>query len=412
MMRKRTSSPVKALTALLVVAGCSSAPALQNRDGGADDVSGFQHEIVVSMQLTVKAGQELHTCQLIELPNDIDANVVSISHEYTAGSHHFLLFETDLDTIPDELRGQYDCVQGDEPIMQHSRGALYAAQSPMGHFPFPSGVGLQLKAHQIVLLQAHYLNISHQDLDAVVKAGFDTAPIETTPIRAGFMILYDPFIYLPPQSAATSGIRCGVPSAIHLFAASTHYHQRGTGMKVWLDPSAASPSSTPFFETHDWEHAPSFTDPLAVAAGSFFRFQCDYFNSDSVDVFQGPNAATSEMCVFGALYYPKVDGPFETCADLSVTGTGTHPCSDELTCIQGCPPGEGPMRTKGGVSVGPCWEKCVAAGCGGATDALLPLITCVGSMCQEECAAGNCSACAVSKCGPQASACIGHSCAP
>src|SRR5258705_10908233 len=101
----------------LALSACSSSsPAAP---AGSSNDAGFRHEIVVSMNLTVKAGQELHTCQLVTLPNDTDANVVSVSHEYTAGSHHFLLFETDLDSIPPDLQGQYDCVLGDEPIMRH-----------------------------------------------------------------------------------------------------------------------------------------------------------------------------------------------------------------------------------------------------------------------------------------------------
>ncbi len=395
---------------LLVLPGCSSATATGGNGESVD--GGFQHEIVVSLELTVKAGQEMHTCQLAALPNDADANVVSISHVYSPGSHHFVLFETDLDSVPDDLSGQYDCVQGDEPIMQHARGVLYAAQSPNGNSPFPAGVGLSLKAHQVLLLQVHYLNPSSQDLDVKVAAGFDTAPLMTTPERAGFMIFYDPFIYVPPQSLATSGVRCSVPRAINVFSASTHYHQRGTGMKVWIDPGASSPSAMPFFETTDWEHSPNFTGLLAVDAGSLFRFQCDYFNKDAVDVFQGPNAATSEMCVFGGLYYPKIEGDFEGCAGLSVIGTGTATCSDQLTCVQSCPAGDAPVFTNGGVNVGPCWEKCVAAGCDGATDALLPATTCVGANCANECAAGDCTACALSKCAPELSACFAQSCAP
>jgi hypothetical protein len=140
--------------------------------------------------------------------------------------------------------------------------------------------------------------------------------------------------------------------------------------------------------------------------------QCDYYNPDAVDVFQGPNASTSEMCVFGALYYPKVEGEFENCADLSVIGTGSQTCYDQLQCIQTCPAGEAPEQTHGGVNVGPCWEKCIALGCAGATDALFAATRCIGDMCQQECAAGDCNACALSKCGPQVNACIGHSCAP
>jgi hypothetical protein len=401
----------------LALLGCSSStptPAAQSGpDAGTSDApAGFQHDIVVSMELTVKAGEERHTCQFVALPNDADANVVSISHDYTLGSHHFVLFTTDLDAIPSDLGGQYDCTIGDEPIMAHARGILYAAQTPHGDDPFPQGVGLPLKAHQVLLLQAHYINASSQDIDATVRAGFDTAPLETTPQQAGFLIFYDPFIYLPPQSQASSGIRCSVPNDITVFSASTHYHQRGTGMRVWMDPMGSAPSADPFFETHDWEHAASFTGPLQVPAGSFIRTQCDYYNADATEVFQGPNAATSEMCVLGALYYPKIEGEFEECANLSVTGMGTQTCSDQLTCIQACPAGDAPVYTAGGVKVGPCWEKCVAAGCAGATDALLPVTICVDQNCNAECQAGDCSTCAISKCGTQLDACLANACTP
>jgi len=363
------------------------------------------------MQLTVPPGRELHQCQLVALPNDADVNVVGISHEYTAGSHHFLVFDTDLDAIPVELGGPHDCVRGDEPIMAHTQGILYAAQSPTGSIPFPEGVGFRLNAHRVLMLQTHYINASSQDLEAKASARFDTVPPGTTSIEAGFLIFYDPFIYLPAQGTATSGLSCGVPNDIAILAASTHYHQRGTAMRVWMDASASSPSTAPFFETHDWEHAPNFVGPLTVAAGSSLRVQCDYVNTDVNEVFQGPNAATSEMCVFAGLYYPKIAGEFENCGNHSFTGTGSHSCSEQLSCVQACPAGDAPQFTRGGVLVGPCWEKCVAMGCQGGTDALLPLSTCVGNQCQAECAAGTCSECALLKCGSQVSACLGHACA-
>jgi hypothetical protein len=395
--------------------GCSSSSAISGPGGdgggpGPDAVAPFQHDLVVSMQLTVPAGNELHQCQLLALPNDTDVSVVGISHRYTAGSHHFLVFATDLDTIPTDLEGQYDCTRGDESIMAHTRGVLYAAQSPNGEGKFPPGVGFGLKAHQVLMLQTHYLNTTPRDLENEASVGFDVAPPGSISIQAGFLVFYDPFIYLPPQGMASAGMRCGVPNDINFLAGSTHYHQRGQGMRVWLDPSPAMPSSAPLFETHDWEHAPNLIGPIPIAAGSSIRVQCDYSNSDVAEVFQGPNAATSEMCVFAGLYYPKLDGGFEDCYQASFAGTGTHTCSEQLTCIQACPAGDAPQFAPGGVIVGPCWEKCIAMGCDGGTDALLALTTCVGDQCQAECQAGTCDACAVAKCGPNVNACFGHAC--
>jgi hypothetical protein len=370
--------------------------------------------VSVSMQLTVGAGQELHQCQFVTLPNDAGIDVVGISHEYTAGSHHFLVFMTDLDTIPADMQGQYDCVHGDEPIMQHARAVIYGAQSPIGTTSFPDGVGFGMKAHQVLMLQAHYINTSPQDLAASVSVTFATAAADKLTTKAGFLVFYDPFIYVPAQGGATSGIRCAVGGNINLISAFTHYHQRGTSMRVWVDPSMSTASETPFYATADWEHPQDFKGPMAVSAGSVFRFQCDYTNGDSFEVFQGPNAATSEMCVFASLYYPALGDVFENCADLSVIGTGSQACTDLLSCVQGCPASDAPQANMGGVNVGGCWEKCVATGCQGATDTLLPVTTCAGTECQTDCAESSdaCSVCMASKCTDEVGACAEHTCAP
>jgi hypothetical protein len=348
----------------------------------------------------------------VTLPADSEIEVVAFSHKYTAGSHHFLVFATDLETIPAEMQGQYDCVNGDEPVMEHARGILYGAQSPEASFPLPSGVGFKMKAHQVLMLQAHYLNPTQSEVPAKIQAGFDTAPAAQIREHAGFMIFYDPFIYVPAQTSASSGIRCSVPSDINVVAAFTHYHQRGTSMRVWVDPSMSQESSTPFHETHDWEHPADFHGPLAVPAGSAFRFQCDYTNGDAVDVFQGPNAATSEMCVFAGLYYPQATGEFDTCADLSITGRGDKACGGVLSCVQSCPGADAPRFTNGGVIVGPCWERCVATGCHGAVDKVLPVSVCVGDKCSAECGMGDdaCTTCATTECAAEIGACLAQTC--
>jgi hypothetical protein len=398
-------------------AGCSSSsPDAANGSPDASSPEGgspFQHDLVVSMELTVAAGQELHQCQFVTLPTDTEVNVIRFAHRYSAGSHHFLVFATDLDAIPADLQGHYDCTNGNEPIMQHARGVLYGGQTPEGESSLPDGVHFPMKAHQVLMLQAHYINTSREDIHAKVQAGFDVGPAGAAGVEAGFLIFYDPFIYVPPKATASSGIRCPGPKEdVTLIQAFTHYHQRGTGMRAWLDPDVATRSDVPFYETSDWEHPNNFSGPFKIPAGSYLRTRCDYVNPEAVEVIQGPNAATSEMCVLAGLYYPKQTREFENCFNLSVEGTGTEACGALIPCVQACPGGEAPEYTNGGVNVGPCWEKCVATGCPQATDRLLALFTCVSNNCQIECNTGSCEVCAASKCADTLSACSTHVCAP
>lgn len=367
---------------------------------------------VLSMALTVPAGKELHQCQFVQVPAGADLEVVRIGHQYTPGSHHFLLYETGLTAIPPEFTGQYDCTVGDEPIMEHTRGILYAGQSPKGEFPLPPGVALTIKAGTVVMFQSHYINAGKSDLLAKVDLTLDTAPPETIKEKAGFLLFYDPFIHLPAKGKAQSGVRCPIPNDIKLLNGFTHYHQRGTGMKVFVDPNGQAPSTTPFYETHDWEHPQDHVGPTPIAAGSTVRFACAYDNTTSeTEIFQGPNAQTSEMCVFAGLYYPKMpDSDYENCGHVSIVGEGTKACTDVASCIQACPAGDAPKRTWSGVKVGACWERCVASGCDKAVDTFLPLATCLSTKCKEECSTGYCLGCITEKCGNEYETCSTHVC--
>ena len=183
-------------------------------------------------------------------------------------------------------------------------------------------------------------------------------------------------------------------------------------MRAFVDPSMSQPTLAPFLETHDWEHPVDFHGPMAVKAGSVFRTECSYSNADSTDVFQGPNAATSEMCVLFGLYYPRIEGEFQNCSDISITGTGSQACTDVLACVQTCPGSEAPRFTNGGVIVGACWERCMAAGCQGAVDSVLPVSMCAGDKCASECEAGDdpCVGCVTTQCSKELAGCITQTC--
>jgi len=217
------------------------------------------------------------------------------------------------------------------------------------------------------------------------------------------MFFYDRFIHIPANATGFTGIRCPVPEAITIVSASSHYHQRGTGMRVWND-EADSPAATPFFETDDWEHPVDFHGPLSVRAGSSLRVQCEYANDDSTEVFEGPNAKTSEMCVFGGLYYPRRTSSFDVCSPPSILGNGAEACSALTTCVKPCPAGDGPT--------GACWQRCISRGCTGAADALITLSGCAQQQCRSECSSGNCEPCLLERCTADFQACSAQKCGP
>lgn len=391
----------------------SSADAATGDASSGDGAAAFAHDVVLTMNLTVPAMTELHQCQFVQVPAGADINVVGFAHRYTLGSHHFLLYQTDLTAIPPDMTGQYDCTWGNEPIMQHSKNIIYGAQKPSGAFPFPAGVAVTIPAGSVLIMNTHYLNQNPAPIATTVQAGLDTTTPDKVTTQAGAFLFYDPFIDVPANSQASSGGRCPVPADVTIINAFTHYHYRGSKMQVWVDPVPAAPVATPFYVTTDWEHPQDFQGPATWAKGSVVRFQCDYNNTESTEIFQGPNAKTSEMCVFAGLYYPKQAHSFESCSQYSTMGFGTKTCSATASCLQACPPGDAPM----GVAIGPCWEHCVAAGCNGAVDRALLLFGCVSNQCSAECApvdggapGAACATCQSTKCVNEQTACGTHVC--
>jgi hypothetical protein len=123
------------LVCTVAAVACSSS----SRDNGSTTpaLSTTGGSVTFTMDSVVPAGGETHKCQFVTAPPDASF-VVSGRHEYTPGSHHMLLFRTDLTAIPagmDKPADCYDSASGG--FMSHIRGLVYAAQTPTGEMAYP-----------------------------------------------------------------------------------------------------------------------------------------------------------------------------------------------------------------------------------------------------------------------------------
>ncbi len=402
-----------AVLAVASLAGCSStAP------------SGNQPQVSFTMNVTVPAGKELFECQFVKMPaSAADQFVVAAEHTYTPGSHHLLLFRTDVTTLAPGMDQLQDCYEGGGgTVMSHVRGVLYGSQIPKGSETLPSGIGFKMASEEVLLLQVHYLNATTSDVNASVDVGlFTTTDATKIQTLAGVLFYYDPFIDVPPSvSNAKAGARCTLPQDINLFTVFPHYHSRGVGYQAYLDAPGAAPSATPFYTSTDWEHpAPFNGGPMTVAKGTQIRWYCDYDNSDPTkEYFQGPSAADNEMCMFTGVYWPAMDQASEFClSTMDNFGTGSATCAQTSTCIEGCPAGSAPMNlgsgtTDGTADVSPCWQKCIVDSCAAASGPLFAQMKCIGDNCATQCAAGggDCLTCAAQMCANEINTCNTAAC--
>jgi hypothetical protein len=399
------------LTATLFFLLACSSPGQNSGDNAGTAGAGFQHDFVVSMSLTVPPGTELYRCQYVKLGNANEVELSTLAHQYTPGSHHMLVWDTDLTGIPADMTGLYDCIDGDEPIYQHATERLYGAQLPKGYTTLPDGVGLRMTANHVLMLTIHFLNPTQEEVAATVSFGADLAkgPVTT---HAGLLHYSDPFIYLPLRAKASTGLRCTIPQDITLVSGFSHYHQHGLDMRAFSDPSTTSESLHPIYTSNDWQHPVEIQAGTVLKGGSVFRFICDYDNTaGNTEIFYGPNSLTSEMCVFMGLYYPKIEEP--DFSPPSVMGFGKKACRDVERCLVACPAGAPPQALAAGTAADPCWERCVASGCDGAVDAAFASVQCTATHCALECGAGlsaACQSCVAGNCDKENQGCMAHTC--
>lgn len=291
--------------------------------------------LVLEMKASVPAGGEVFRCRYFILPDE-PRDVIRFEHRYTQGSHHVLVYPTNLrgDDVADDLEA-FDC---SDRADLHQTGLAYGADDePMGGLSYPAGVGMHLEAGQVLLLEAHYLNASNTDLEATVGVTLHFAD-EPVPVRAGNLFYYNwAILVAPAPNEATARMRCVVPDDVELLFASSHMHRRGVEFGSWL-VGGDLVEPRPLHSTEEWAspEAAVFDPPLSVRAGQRIEFECRYRNDLDRPVTEGESAAEDEMCMFVASYWPQMDVEAENCL-IEGSGPvfeGIATCSESLSCVE------------------------------------------------------------------------------
>ncbi|MEZ4224562.1 MAG: hypothetical protein R3B13_26665 [Polyangiaceae bacterium] len=345
---------------------------------------------------SVQAGDEIQKCQFVQLPKDGDELVVGrIFHKYSPGSHHFLVYRTELTEIPSGGEQLITCDETD--WMSNVRGVIYAAQETDGEFVMPQGVGQKFEPGEVMLVQTHYLNTTPSTLDAQIDLHMELMEPKELEHEAGVLFFYNPAISLGAAASGSAELTCPLPAEVTLGFAASHMHKRGTFFTADSTDKAAAALLGPLYETTEWEEPVPRVfalDPAArLAAGSQIRYRCDFDNAGAAPVVSGPSADTNEMCMFVAMYWPRQDQHTEFCRGGKTTSSGTVGSVDTFKCLVGCG-GSGPNPS--------CSSSCWANACPGAPMPLVDFAFCL----QEDCGLE----CALDPTGASCKSCVGKTC--
>jgi len=357
--------------------------------------AGFQ----LGLDVALSPGEENEVCRYFVLPGDGQLDVNAFEHAYSNGSHHLLVYLTGraAGDVDDQI---FPCA-GTSFADLGVTGVAYGAQVARGEIGFPDDVALKLRAGDVILVQAHYLNASDRPLDAQVRVNMLTAA-EPAAIEAGTFLFYNYAILVPPNEEATARMTCGISEDVNLIYGMSHMHRRGVGYRSWVaGGDLAEPEM--LIATDDWENVEptTFAPEKRLHAGQRVEFECDYVGEPSRTIVEGPSAADNEMCTFVAAYYPRTERSIERCR-----GPGTGPvfdgetaCGEVFTCVQGT---ADPVVA----------EACLLDTCPGSADALNVLFDCIYDECQAACSgeATECETCVTTSCGEAVVGCYGATC--
>lgn len=327
------------IIAALLTALCASAFGCSSSSDDPDQQQKKEQSLDYTFEATVEAGDEIQKCIFVTVPEDKGELAVGrMWHEYSPGSHHFLVYRTDLTEVPAGGDVLQDCDEAN--WMSNVRGVVYAAQETEGEFVVPKGVGQKFTPGEVILVQTHYLNTSPKALDARIDFHMGLIEPESVEQEAGVLFFYNPAIHVPPASKKSATLTCPIPNDITLAFASSHMHKRGVNFVAETsDPNAAA-ALGPLFQTTEWsEPVPRvfpLEPPASIKGGTEITYTCEFDNPDAATIVQGGSADTNEMCMFVSMYWPRADSDVDFCRDGSVSTTGTKSALETLSCLVGC----------------------------------------------------------------------------
>ncbi len=295
-------------------------------------------KLELHMAATIPPAAEVEYCRFVAVP---ETWVTRDTVEFTAGSHHVLVFQTPYPSIPTQkdngtpidTSGVFDCSDGVMDGWSVTK-AVGGSQNQRGEsmLSFPEGVGARLGG--VLLINVHYRNGSDEPLDVDVTVRFDTTTADQVQQEGDLLFLFNPLISVPPGRTSSAHWRCPVYRDITIANAQSHMHARGVGFEARVDGGA------PFYVGDHWEDVPVTSyDALTVKAGSKLDVRCDYRNTGGTPVYMGPRT-TDEMCMLIGSYYPA-DPRTSTCLEEAGQllggewiGQGTATCQQTMGCLQ------------------------------------------------------------------------------
>lgn len=279
------------------------------------DLLGFSSLKFSIGPIDLVAGEERTVCTVFHLPTTMAIDVVKIDSVLRPGSHHLIIYKSNLTTeqLDPQMCKPLDIGFG--PAQPKNIPVYISETQAQNALPLPAGVAYHFEPGQMMKLEAHYLNATSLPIKGQGEIELTVAPPAQKYIPADIMFcgsvleLYSPGV--PPGLSQLSPGFFAPPAGAKVFGLTAHEHRRGSLMTI-AKSSGVNQEGTMLVNGAPWDNEPFVTYDdqhlLSFMPGEGLRWQCSYNNTDpkgTPNVKFGESADSNEMCFFWAYYYPS-----------------------------------------------------------------------------------------------------------
>jgi len=221
------------------------------------------------------------------------------------GTHHTVLT---IANANGQTMGDYDCQVGSVDLQM-----LWASGVGTKELNFPDGVGMKLKAGQVLNLNLHLFNAA--DTPLAGTSGIEVNRVDPAKVvnEADMMFVGTTTINIPSdgQPHTVSG-GCQLSTTYNMFTIWPHMHQHATKQTFEV---VQGTTTTRILDDMPYSFEEQVNYPIATMKlnpGDRLQTTCTYVNNTGVPLRFG-DSSNEEMCFTGMYKYP-VGGTLFTCA--------------------------------------------------------------------------------------------------
>ncbi|MGE0550963.1 MAG: hypothetical protein AB7R00_28120 [Kofleriaceae bacterium] len=253
-------------------------------------------------ELPLGPTEEKTICVIADLSIDAEIPVVKLESHNAGYTHHYILFKASepmaavVSECPDGL------------FTQHP--PIYPGTRDQGPFEMPQGVAIPVKQHQTMILQVHLLNATDEPVVEELRINLHAGPGAVADYQKAGVVGGSDFDFeIPANMMHTETQRCYVPSAMNLFALTSHSHARTLAFDV-------KGKMGDVYHNDSWSepNVEQYAPALALANYDWLEFSCTWFNETAAPIKYG-ETANDEMCMMFGYYYPAA-GDVTPCLGL------------------------------------------------------------------------------------------------